>query len=447
MTHDEASSWLNYHNTPIWSCFFDPRCWGTANNHWLNTLLFQWSAAIFGPETWALRLPNVIAGWAYLFCAYLLCNRYIKTLPLQLLGFMLLCGHVYLLDFFSLARGYGLMTSGVMWAVYSLLRYREVYDNKWLGICLASLLLSVLGNFTGLLAYLSVGIVWLIQVVYSKKYDLLIRHGLVWVLSALILFFLLRLPIQTLSAAGEFTQGADNAYQTGVDLMRSISYGQNYLGPSSVIYFLFFFLGLIVLFLFGAYRKRSSDDRAFLLVSTLLFVSILVIIVQQLLTGSHTPVGRKSIYLVPIFFSAVALGFTVVGNRRMALGIGSVLLLLVSVHFLQKFPMERTREWYYDAYYPELMSVILPEGKNNDSVRLSTSWIFYPALNFYKETVPLPFDDLPYQRPLVIDSSRQYYYVEGADTTGMDAHGYHLHKNIGPYFLYKNERANLFPSN
>ena len=444
ITHDEASSWLNYHTTPIWSCFFDPKCWGTANNHWLNTLLFQWSEFFFGNDPWALRLPNVLAGWGYLAGAALLCSRYIKTFVLQVLGFLLLCSHVYLLDFFSLARGYGIMTCGVMWGMYALIRYTELWNIRSLLICITSVFLAILGNFTAILAYASLGLVWLILVFVKRKTNLLFRHGAYWAMSAVVLFLLLRLPVQTLSASGEFTQGAANVYETGVNLMQSIMYGRNYIGPSTPQVLLVFFLLLILVFLVRVQLRKPSDNRPFIIVTTLLFANILMIVLQQLITGSHTPVGRKSIYLIPLIFGAVSLGFACTGNNRMKLLGAGVIIVLLVFHTSRVLDFRSVREWYYDAYYPELLSTILPGGAGTDSVHLATSWIFYPALNFYKETVPLPFSDLPYQRPLVIDTSKQYYFVETPDSTGFYERGFHHQKSIGPFFLFKNSRPGVF---
>ncbi|MEO6131408.1 MAG: hypothetical protein ABIQ02_06140, partial [Saprospiraceae bacterium] len=83
-------------------------------------------------------------------------------------------------------------------------------------------------------------------------------------------------------------------------------------------------------------------------------------------------------------------------------------------------------------------SVILPEGPASDSVYLSSSWIFNPSLSFYQKTIPLPIGGLPYQRPLQIDTSMQYYYVETGDTSGMSMKGFVLDKKIGFFLLMRN---------
>ena len=101
--------------------------------------------------------------------------------------------------------------------------------------------------------------------------------------------------------------------------------------------------------------------------------------------------------------------------------------------------MRSCREWYYDKHYPELFSEILPDGPGSDSVRLGSTWIFVPALVFYQKTEPLPLAGLNYERPIVIDSTMDYYYLEPPDTVGMFQAGFEIEKMIGPFFLFKRE--------
>lgn len=442
MTHDEASTWLNYRHINVWSCISNAACWGTANNHWLNTLLLQWSASLFGDVAWALRLPNVLAGIGYIFCSALISARYIKSHCLQFAGFLLLCGHVYLLDFFSLARGYGLMASGVIWAIYTMLRYLENYDWRWLVFSLLAISFAILGNFTALLPWSAMVLGWFIWMLANKKINLLIRHGLLWFFNACTLFFLLHFPIKTLSGSGEFEWGSHSVWETAKDLMISLIYGNRFLGENTSVYLLAFlaltFLSIcIVAILNKKYEYRSS----IIFISFLLILNVLVIILQQKLTASLAPIGRKSIYFIPFIFTLICLGLALIRNVHAARIVGVLLSIVLVYNIVRTIPIKSCREWYYDAYYPELLSTLLPAGSKSDSIRLSTTWIFNPALTFYQKTVPLPIGGLPYQRPLVIDTTMQYYYVEPQDTVGMTGKGFLQDKKIGPFYLLKNVRV------
>lgn len=438
MTHDEASTWINYRHLDVWSCLSNYGCWGTANNHWLNTLLLQWSAHAFGESPWALRLPNILAGWGYGFLAARISLRYTQGVAAGLGAWVLLCGHVYLLDFFSLARGYGLMSFGVMGGLYGLLRYVEHYRTRWLWVTLAFMTFSILSNFTALLPWAALGCAWGVWVLAGRQWSVLGRHLLPWILHALLLYGLLHYPLKTLSANGEFAWGADGVAGMLRDLFTNLLSGAGYFGERTLpwVLTLFTVFSLIAVAL-AAGRSRMANRRPTLLAGLVVFFNLVLIVAQQALTGSMAPVGRKAIYLVPILFLPLALA---VGSRpgRMP-WIAWILLILFGWHIGRVLPgsIRSCREWWYDAHYPTLLSDILPGGRENDSIRIGTSWIFNPALSYYRDADSLPIEGLAYQRPLVIDTMMAYYYVEPSDSTGMQAAGYRLRRTLGPFLLFE----------
>jgi hypothetical protein len=442
ITHDEASTWFNFRHYNLWGCLTDYWCWQTANNHWLNSLFLQWSAGIFGESPFALRLPNVLAGGLYFFAGALLSWRYIKTMMLQLAGFLLLCGHVYLLDFFSLARGYGLMACGVLWGVYFFLRYIEQYEIRWLVCSVLSMVFAVLSNFTALLPLSSLGLGWLVLILGQKKFSFLFRHGYVWAIASAVLAGLLYFPIRMLRASGEFEWGAADLYDTLRDLFWNLLYGAQYFGAKSpdVLLWIFFFLILMVVIVTLLTRQFNSKPQ--MTGVLLLFgLNLAGIVFLAYFLGSQAPIGRKSIYLIPLLFAPLALGLNLIKNKYAGLVLGVLISGSTLYHAYERCIPAASREWYYDAYYPGLFSAILPVEAPADSIRLGSSWIFNPALTFYQTTQSLPLSGLAYQKPLVVDSTMEYYYVEYPDTIGMCSVGFILDKMIGPYYLYKKSDA------
>ncbi len=440
-SHDEASTWLNYRHLNVWSCLSNYFCWASANNHWLNTLLLQWSASIFGEQPWALRLPNILAGVAYLLCAALIVGKYVQNYGLQLAGFLFLSAHVYLLDFFSLARGYGLMAAGVIWGVYGMLRYIEKSETKWLVTSIVMLMLAVLSNFTALIPFAGIGIAWLVWILLSGKFNLILRHGVYWVGSVLVLYFLLRYPVKTVSGSGALEWGASGISEMGADLMRSLLYGVRYFGDATYLYALYALIALLgLIVLTSLFHSRKETKHPIWLMTLILVLNIIVIVLQMKLTGSQAPEGRKTIFLIPIIFAIVACGLGLIRNTGTASLIGIIISLALIGHLIRTLPMKSTREWYYDAYYPQMLSSVLPEGEKSDSIRLGSSWIFNPSLVYYQKTQALPISGLDYQKPLIIDSTMHYYFVEPVDTVGMIQNGFDLEKRIGPVLLFKNKR-------
>lgn len=441
ITHDEVGTWFHYLPKNLFACICNPECWWNANNHWLNSLLMQWTGYLFGEKVWAYRIPNILAGWLYLLAAAMISMRYLKTQGQQLAGFLFLSAHVYLLDFFSLARGYGMMAAGVIWGIYGMIRYIEQYQSKWLVVAIASLFLAILSNFTALLPWASIGCCWLLWLIIHRKNHLIIKHGVYWMGCAVLLLMLLYFPIKTLAANNEFKWGAENVLATGHDLVTNLLYNKKYLGEKSFEYFLWIIIGLNLLIggLAFVVRKKEISQPA-MLVFLMIVMNVFLIMVNQAVTGAHTPVGRKTIYLIPFLFGLITLGVGYLGTRISGVIAGYVISALLIWNIAGTIHIRSNREWYYDAYYPKLFSVILPDGEASDSIRLSSTWIFYPALLFYQKTVPLPIGGLPFQSSFSVDSTMDYYYLDPRDTAVMSGRGFVIDTMIGPFYLYRNTK-------
>ena len=98
-TNDEAISYGIIHGAQT---FVD-----TPNNQWLNTLLMRVSQYVFGQSELALRLPNVAAFGLYGAASVMLLSQ-VRHVEAKAVGFSLLVVNPFLLEFFGLARGYGL---------------------------------------------------------------------------------------------------------------------------------------------------------------------------------------------------------------------------------------------------------------------------------------------------------------------------------------------------
>ena len=115
-TSDESLSYTIAMGDPTWR--------GDANNHPLNTRTMRWALYWLGDHEWALRLPNLVAHALYLISGMLLIRKF-SNWAVVLLGFGLLNLNPFLLDFFGLARGYGL-ASGL--SLTSLWFLKEAWD-------------------------------------------------------------------------------------------------------------------------------------------------------------------------------------------------------------------------------------------------------------------------------------------------------------------------------
>ncbi|MBP6313122.1 MAG: hypothetical protein KA408_12680 [Flavobacteriales bacterium] len=104
IVHDEAATFFHYIFT---GNFWPGTAHWDANNHVLNSVLTWMSVQAFGEGLFALRLPNVLAYVLWAFATGLLARRCTSVVVrCSLIPALLFCSFV--LDFFSLCRGYGL---------------------------------------------------------------------------------------------------------------------------------------------------------------------------------------------------------------------------------------------------------------------------------------------------------------------------------------------------
>lgn len=136
ITTDEAFTAIGFASLP-WIDLFTSY---DANHHILHTILCKISLGAFGWNVLALRLPALLGGIVCLFLIHRLARLLFGDSPLQLA----LCGwlafHPALLDWFSIARGYGLAMAFMIAAVGELSGPlpRLTRASVWLGLSVAA---------------------------------------------------------------------------------------------------------------------------------------------------------------------------------------------------------------------------------------------------------------------------------------------------------------------
>jgi uncharacterized membrane protein len=117
-TYDESYSYFHFVGAPLRTVLFF-RGDVTENNHSLNSLLMTLSAHVAGNSELALRLPNVVAFVGYAAAVLYLVRRLQHTAS-GILGAVLLLMNPFVLEIFSLARGYGLALCFVLGSMAAL---------------------------------------------------------------------------------------------------------------------------------------------------------------------------------------------------------------------------------------------------------------------------------------------------------------------------------------
>ncbi len=364
LTWDEAWTYLFYGRTPLGFTRLD-----YANDHPLNSILVWASTRMFGNSEFIIRIPNVLAGGLYLYSSALL----IGAVRGKLLAFALCVLQPYLLDYFALARGYGIAAALVQFGLVA--HFFGPRPRPWL--MLASCLLASLTVFsTVVVLYALIGSVLLLRFRPTltqpspggrglslplppgegrgEGLGLLLVSGL---LGLIPVAGLLRVSRDGLPLYGS-TAGFFDATVRGVALM----YVPDTWSTAAAVAIL---LGLAALLVGGS---RCFGRRA----ATLLLASAAGLGATWLsarVLGKPLPTGRLLLPSVPLWnltVIAMAEDIRVAAGglgRRATAGVGPVLCIVLGAIFLHKLHFQRYSDWPQDYRLQNRLAQALAAGK------------------------------------------------------------------------------------
>ncbi len=434
----------------IWQCFHSPKCWGTANLHWLNTLMMKGTVKLFGVSEFSVRLPNLLTHLVYLIFSYLLVREMRRPFWLTFAAFLMLNLSPYLLEFFALARGYGMICGWIMMSLYFLWKYIDTRKNKFAIGSFSGAFLAVMSNFVALnylMALTGIFYLWIIYVLFFEKNNTkkTFAHALTPLPFLITLAALLYRPIQFLSTGGEFKYGSSSLYQSLETMVRDYLQmkADGYFGKNTIIIFTCLAIALVIMATVRATRqfiRKPQDTRTTFLLATVLIILSVILIqkVQFHVMGTNYLILRTALMLVPLGLLPVALCLLLWENKwanrlLIAIGLFSVIHLVPHINFTQ------CREWWYDKHTKE-MALYVENLRVEKPVKLGVHWTFQPSTMYYWKTGQLnAIDELLYSKDLRTDDYFDYYYVPLGDTAKLHS-AYVVEKQFGyDWWLFRKE--------
>jgi len=436
-THDESLSYAGFTWQRMWK--------DTANNHLLNTFLMAICAKYFGTSELSLRLPNILAHMLYLLSSLLIIKR-IKTTLIRLLVFSLLNLNPFVLNFFFLARGYGLAMGFQLVSLLLIIRAFEMKNarNHELVIFSAAFAggLSTLASFTFLYFYLPTLITcfWLI-VRGSSLRQLKLRNfenmSFLVISNGLLLEFILT-KIFKLQKEGELYFGGTTGFIK--DTLNSLVRGTLYRSIDNDALVNAISISAIVIFFIMIVLEISRLIRMgdITLLSVLLFIltsTIIIPIIQHLILKTPFPIERSALYYLPLFGLSLSFSLNSVNGLEIKnplvviskifsiLSLGAVVLL-----YIRTFSLDSCYDWEFDKYNKQVIQVIDRDRQisfPDQMISVGISWVFEPSLNFYRITKH--YDWLNEVTRKGIDLAEDnYIYAYEDDVIGLDSSDYTL---------------------
>ncbi|HAO22124.1 MAG: hypothetical protein BWK80_25495 [Desulfobacteraceae bacterium IS3] len=408
-THDEALSFFIIKG--------DAYLAKTANHHVLNSLMMSVCSYIFGDSELSLRLPNILALMIYMISCFLMLRRLGHPI-LTVCGFLLLTLNPFMLDFFNLARGYGLSLAFMAANLYCLLEMSNGKSGESVRrIAYLFGALAVLSNFTLLNYYIAFILAdMLLQYHYGKS-------GIgsnILIISINTALFAYILPFAfMLKRDGELYYGGtgfwEGAFKTLIqDSFYFQNYGEMIIGCIAAIL-------ISTIYLSAVLSARTWIKFKIITPLSVLFLIIILTLLapaaQNILFNTLYPKSRTALAYFPllmlilIFSCAELISLLKPYGRRVVLSVMIFFSAVMGLHFLQTANLRYTHTWIYDTNTKDMMNKLINEHGDADKqkkIGAGTNTLFWPAMNYYRMSKRLEWLEPVNRKSL--NSAYSYYY-------------------------------------
>ncbi len=451
-THDESYTYLDY----VHFRFLDILSFkhSYTNNHILNTIFMKYSELIFGTSEFTLRLPNISAFFVYLLFTFFILKTQNRILMLPL--FLIMALNPFLLDFFGLARGYGLSIGLMIVSLFYFLRsLEENRKSRDLWFFNMSALLAVLANFTLLNFYVAALVTFNIILLINLQLRInqsgeklnLLKQNKVNIISIFISIVVLFMPITRLLKTRILNYGGNSLFSTFESQVYNTTYNTGSPGKYSdlISYFIISVIVVSILIVLINYLKKNEQffkqNKGLIAVNFVLIIILLETVVQHYLLGNDYFKGRFALFLYPlIVLNFGFLMYYLLFGRLKHLVIVFCFILVIPfvMNFYSNANIVSYKDWRYDQstkqMLTELEDHIMNSNTKKENVQLGINWLFEPTINFYRIT-----QDIKWLKPATRDGLKEnddYFYIFDKDfkTTGK------------PIFTSENVRASLYES-
>ncbi len=405
ITADEAlnySSFLRDSLGKVFTTRYD------ANNHVLHTLLCWLSIHFLGLTEFSFRIPTLAGSILFFYAVFQLASILFDRQFLHVIATVALAGNPYVLDFFTVARGYGLALAFLALAVLAAVRAvtaDEVDHTRlfpvglWSGLSVASNL-AFLFPAAGLLIALM--LVFLRYPGRQKRSAIALTViDSIWGPFFVLSFLVLVIPLLT-ATPDWFSAGAKRWHETIASLVTA-SFFHNLEIPLLSSWPAFFwyvcdkatatYVPALAGAIFAAalillFRFRSRRNLMPLLISLAFSVTVSLVWLAHSFAYVKLPIMGTGIYFLFLFPLAL-LSFLSCERRSPARRLGWVFLpgvMFLVLLYVPQFNAKATFDWRFDASTKEFAEVIelVRNYAASPNVHVGGSWVFKDALNFYR---------------------------------------------------------------
>jgi hypothetical protein len=311
-----------------------------ANTHWLNSFFMQLESFLPVEGFWKYRLHMLPAIFFFAYFSFRLASR-LKLQQSRIFFLFFLLANPFICDFFSLARGYGWMLTGLMASLHYLAEYFDTESKRTVAKLSVWICIALLANYT--IAFFAVGLAIFLLPTLKK-----INSGnkrILWpYIILLVLIPLSFFHLWLIKASGDLNYGAETIGKSLASLSGSIACGENFF--LSTVYSIVLFAFAVIPAVYFAYRWFKIEKKFAGLVSLLFLFALVAVVSVHFIFGTPYPADRT--WLPFICCGVICIAFfmdeRVFSEWRVGFGILILAAILIpsSIIYYRAYNLERT---------------------------------------------------------------------------------------------------------
>jgi hypothetical protein len=426
----------------------------SANNHWLNNWLCIYLIKIFGFKILVLRIPALIGCLLQLVFSWKILKKFNAGLY-TLAAFLLVNVHPYLLDFFTLSRGYGLSIGCMTTALYFVMRFIETKRTSDFYLCTLFSILAVLASFLMLpVSAFCIGTLVIISIAtIYKKEENLSTTGLLFLkkyffpiaIYAAIILYVVHYSFQLKEAEALYFGGHDGIIvNTFFSIYEFMLYeGRKLMAFSTIGSYLLLLIPIIAFSagLFYLIKSKTTSAYPLIILSGSVLFCFIAILLQFWLLDNLLPMYRTALYLyVLIVFSWTACLLFLVNKSNIPKLILVLSAMVFVGHFVKKANTNYVLEWKKDSAVTAAIMDLKMEIENSPNEKKMSIGVGIELdvlFNFYRDYYNLQnlytIHNRKNDHPL-----HDFYFGEKSELTAIEDRKFEKCYLNGSFELWKN---------
>lgn len=427
VVNDETPTAVNYFHYPIWQIMMYTDNW--PNNHILNSLFVKLFIFLFGNSQLVIRLPNLLSFILYGFAIFRINKTVLKIDSVFFLpAALFFISNPYMLDFFSLCRGYGMASALATLSVSYLITGFERSEDKHIWIAYLASILASYANFTVLLFWSGTSVMMLFYFAKSgltlKK---ILRPVLIMFGITVLYLALIANPMIKMHSTNEFQYWTSKGFYWET-IHPFIEYSRRgshlILNPTSHLIATFIFITILIncIFIFTRFKRSNYSfaglKQPLFVATVLLLTTVGINLFQCLVLKTPNLHGRTALFFYPLFLIAFVCFLSLLPAAKARTGqrvIAGCFAFICIFHMADRFKFNYVKDWWHDSDTLKVMAYLQAENANKP-VSLKTTWFCYNSFYYYVKTGKEPWLDLKdYDKSIELNTNAEYYYIFSDD--------------------------------